>query len=63
MIFNHCVTLLAVLKALRYSNQFYSLKNTQNCIFNLINLGYPTRKSFGSYHRILVLQGNPNNSR
>jgi hypothetical protein len=36
MIFNHCVTLLAVLKALRYSNKFYSLKNTQNCIFNFI---------------------------
>jgi hypothetical protein len=42
MIFNHCVTLLAVLKALRYSNQFYSLKNTQNCIFILIE--YLTRR-------------------
>jgi hypothetical protein len=63
MIFNHCVTELAIQNALRFSNKFCSLKNTQNCIFNLINLGYPTRKSFGSYHRILVLQGNPNNSK
>jgi len=36
MIFYHCVTLLAVLKALRFSNQFCSLKNTQNYIFNFI---------------------------
>ena len=35
MIFNHCVTELAIQNALRFSNQFYSLKNTQNCIFGV----------------------------
>ena len=34
MIFNHCVIKLAIQNALRFNNKFYSLKNTQNCIFN-----------------------------
>ena len=34
MIFNHCVTKLAIQNALRFSNKFSSLKNTQNYIFN-----------------------------
>ena len=32
----HCVTKLAIQNALRFSNQFCSLKNTQNYIFNFI---------------------------
>ena len=34
MIFNHCVTKLAIQNALRFSNKFSSLKNTQNYFFN-----------------------------